>query len=438
MVNRVKTSLAPVVAALLSAALLVPAGPPAAAVPAPATTEVPLSVKAGVKAPRSAQAGSSFTVTGRVPVRGHGRRVVKAVKGNRQVAKTRTSKRGAFTLRLKAGSKTGAVKYRLLAPKAKGAKAWSRTVKVRIVAAPAPTSAITSTWPSASISVPLGASIPVSGVVTGTQPAGRTVVIQQFLGNAWLDRVSTTSGADGSYASALPGSWLFSAPARVVVKAAGSVPEAAAVQVDATVTPTWTPGGSAASWVPVHDGYRIRVNPCETVEYRANLAQAPTYAREALTDAIASVSAATGVTFVNLGDSTGIGKPEPGYTGIPADTDLLISWVYDAQTVASQPPTNGGVAIHDTIARGTDAYGAVTVAKKSAVNMNAAYHRGWNRTLMTHVYRHEIGHILGLGHPAAQDQVMGAGESLSTNFAWGAGDLAGFKTLGLQSGCVTG
>ena len=87
---------------------------------------------------------------------------------------------------------------------------------------------------------------------------------------------------------------------------------------------------------------------------------------------------------------------------------------------------------------GKDAYGNVTLTKKAAVNMNVGYHAGWNQTLMTHVYRHELGHIIGLGHPTAQDQVMGAGEALSTNFPWGAGDLAGFRTLGLQAGCVAG
>jgi hypothetical protein len=33
---------------------------------------------------------------------------------------------------------------------------------------------------------------------------------------------------------------------------------------------------------------------------------------------------------------------------------------------------------------------------------------------------------------------MGAGEDASTNFAWGAGDLAGFARYGLQAGCVNG
>lgn len=339
-------------------------------------------------------------------------------------------------MRLVAGAVPAVATYVVSSPKTTKVKASKRAVRVTFTAAPI--TAITSDWPAGTISVPLGQQIPVSGVVTGTRPAGRTVVVQQQFGGTWVDRGTTTTAADGTYSAILYGSWLFSAPARVLVRASVDAPEAVGVEVSTSVTPTWTPGGSPSSWVPVYDGYRVRVNPCEPVEYRANLAQAPAYAREALTDAIASVSAATGVTFVNLGDSTGIGKPEPGYTGIPTDTDLLVAWVYDAQTVASQPVTNGGVTIHDTLARGTDAYGPVTVAKKTAVNMNAAYHGGWNRTLMTHVYRHEIGHVLGLGHPVAQDQVMGAGEAASTNFAWGAGDLAGFARLGLQAGCVSG
>lgn len=435
MVNSVKTSLPLALAAALLTSGLVSA-PTASTASAPDQTTVRAAVaKAGLSAPKSVQAGARFAIKGKVKVRGS-KRVVTVAVGKTRVAKTKTNRRGRFTLRLTAPTTPGTAAYVVSAKKASGLKAYKRRVRVAI--ADIPSTAVTSNWPSTQISVPLGQTIPVSGVVTGSAPAGRTVVVQQYFGNTWIDRVSATSAADGSYSTALPGSWLFSGPARVVVKALGAVPEAAATQVDATITPTWVPGGSAASWVPVYEGRRVRVNPCETIEYRANFSQAPAFAREALTDAIASVSAASGVSFVNLGDSTGIGKPEPGYTGIPADTDLLISWVYDSQTVASQPVTNGGVAIHDTIANGTDAYGPVTVAKKSAVNMNAAYHRGWNRTLMTHVYRHEIGHILGLGHPAAQDQVMGAGEALSTNFAWGAGDLAGFKTLGLQSGCVTG
>lgn len=389
-----------------------------------------------VKAPRSVQVGTAFTVKGKVPMRGKQRRVVKVTLNATKVAQTRTAKSGKFAVRVVAGSVPGVAKYVISAPKTKTLKAFRRTATVTVVAAPI--TAVTSVWPAATISVPLGQDIPVSGSVTGSQPAGRTVVVQQFFGGAWLDRVSTTSAADGTYATALPGSWLFSAPARVLVKAAGAAPEAAAPQVVATVRPTWVPGGSASSWVPVYENYPIRLNPCETVEYSANLAQAPALARDALNDALASVTQATGITFVNVGDSAGVGRPEPGFTGIPANADLLISWVHDSQTTASQPSTNGGVAIHDTIANGSDAFGPTYVAKKSAVNMNVDYRGGWNRTLMTHVYRHEIGHIIGLGHPSAEDQVMGAGEAASTNFAWGAGDLAAFARFGLQGGCVTG
>jgi hypothetical protein len=52
------------------------------------------------------------------------------------------------------------------------------------------------------------------------------------------------------------------------------------------------------------------------------------------------------------------------------------------------------------------------------------------------VVLHELGHVLGLDHVVDPAQVMHP-SLVSSPAAWGAGDLAGLRLLGPDSGCLS-
>lgn len=385
------------------------------------------------KAPSSVYVKSSFEV--RVRLRTRGKRPIRLLKSGLTVARRTTNRRGKIVFDVQAPNRAKRLTLKVVAPRARGHRAWSKKLKVQVRQ---PTTTVTSMW--GTTTVPLGGTIPVSGVVGGRQPAGRTVVVQQLLGGTWTDRESTVTAADGSFATALSAYWYFASPARVAVGGTDLAPPAAGSEVNVASTLTWSPGGESSSWSYIYGPDSIVVqNPCVDMTYRTNFAKAPAGAREALDAALASVTQVTGIRFHHLGETAAVMQPSPGIPAPEADTALNIAWITDDMSTLDYPPEVGGKGGPFSRVYGQGSQGIVDLAVQSGVNMNVDYHAGWTPTLMQHVYRHELGHVMGLGHTPALDnaQIMGAEESRSTNFPWGAGDIAGLQALTLQAGCPT-
>ncbi|MEX2275584.1 MAG: hypothetical protein WEA10_08520 [Actinomycetota bacterium] len=184
-----------------------------------------------------------------------------------------------------------------------------------------------------------------------------------------------------------------------------------------------------------------RFDPCEEIAFVANLSNAPHGAVADLREAVRRVERATGLRFRYEGATDEVARPsrkiyQPARYG-DRWAPLLVDWqdpdesrfVWRARS--SGAPALGlatplwsrddpgiyvsGVVVLNAIDRGPGGFGWP-----------------WSRGV---TILHELGHVVGLAHVHAKDQVMTT-DGTSNATAWGAGDLAGLELLGERAGCL--
>lgn len=185
----------------------------------------------------------------------------------------------------------------------------------------------------------------------------------------------------------------------------------------------------------------VRFNPCEPIHYVLNTALAPPGAVDDLREAIRRVEAATGLTFVDDGQTdepASIGRRISQPERYPNRwAPVLIVWAH-GQEFRMEPTNPGG-------GRSFQVDG-VYVSGVLIVNVDAvAEDHGRSRpvggfgegTTWGRVFIHELGHLLGLGHVARSDQIMFTELGVQRGDAvFHAGDLAGLRLLGREAGCI--
>jgi hypothetical protein len=206
-------------------------------------------------------------------------------------------------------------------------------------------------------------------------------------------------------------------------------------------------------------GAPTRYNPCEPVRYVVNPDMSPPGAMEALDQAVAEVSKASGLTFEKVGTTT-----ETVSLRLPAEEQFLYALPYDTEAFADfyqavynrpshQPQRYGdrwapvligwsafeelGVAYsHQILGLGASEphdvgpVGETTTFVSGTVMMNvSAPFRNLKGMLM-----HELGHVVGLAHVDSRDEVMYSETKRQDH--WGEGDLEGLRRLGKKAGCV--
>jgi hypothetical protein len=206
------------------------------------------------------------------------------------------------------------------------------------------------------------------------------------------------------------------------------------------------PGGAFSFLdVTVDNGQRvpIRWNPCQPIEYQLEFQVRPAGALGAIRTALERTSAATRIRF-RLDGATSVDPHRLFKTSFLADaTDnvyrpVLLAVVSGAafdsfgtskRAVAFTHPEEGTGGLDKQYVAGIVVVdGSVRFAERGR----------WSLTL---VVQHELGHLMGLGHVRARDELMFSYEEAPNTipepiFGWGPGDRQGLERLGADEGCL--
>ncbi|MEW1813022.1 hypothetical protein AB0284_20260 [Pseudarthrobacter phenanthrenivorans] len=184
------------------------------------------------------------------------------------------------------------------------------------------------------------------------------------------------------------------------------------------------PGGSPVTW-----------DPCRPIHYVTRPANQPADGPEAVKTAIAAVSRATGIVFIDDGDTT----EGPGFKRTNYDpkhygdrwAPVLIAWAAPGE----DPRFNDSpaLAFGGSNPAWTDASAANYISGEVDLNAGALSDSRFNNTpFKVAVLEHELGHVMGLAH---HDGQLMAAVAEDQEYEYQAGDLAGLAVLG-QGKCL--
>ena len=205
-------------------------------------------------------------------------------------------------------------------------------------------------------------------------------------------------------------------------------------------------GSAAYRFLSLTEGSRFiaRWDPCSTIGYRVNLAQADPGALGDVQEAIRRIANATGLRFAYRGTTAIVPASRPYYgPDYPADTQVVIAWTRPG--VSQLLPRS---ADHPLAVGGSQwTYGFVdpqggrwAKAMNGFVVVDSTQHPppgfGSNSySARGKLLMHELGHVVGLAHVSDPAQVMYP--VITTSAAsWGNGDRTGLRILGSSSGCL--
>ena len=214
--------------------------------------------------------------------------------------------------------------------------------------------------------------------------------------------------------------------------ATSSVVQAPVVQAPVASAPNRAPEHAASYTFMAESspGEPIRWNPCGTVHWVFNPANAPAGGLEAVQDALTHVAAATGLHFTDDGTSAAV--PTGAYldtqTSLTGFRPLLVGWSTPSAStlLANQPASLVGM---DQTIWARPATGATyIVSGVVALNANVTARTSGGNSWFTFA-EHELGHAVGMGHTADATQIM-APTIPAAAVDYGSGDLAGLARVG--------
>jgi hypothetical protein len=291
---------------------------------------------------------------------------------------------------------------------------------------------VSTDWPAARIK--RGSAMAVTGHVSGLE-LGDGVFLQQKVLGGWRNVAKAKLDSDRDYRLAIPTWWLGTRTYRVITT---SLLGPASTAWTIAVVPTYDARGLATQHTYSTSSY-ARWNPCETIGYRVNAAQATAGAVGDVKEAFRRLSQATGFRFAYKGTTSGI--PSLGTNSwYPSNTDIVVAWARPAQSTmlaaygdavaVGAAVTSGGYAQSDGTSVSKIVKGAVVVDSRRTYR--GGFGSGKTRG---DIVLHELGHTMGLGHTGSAKQIMYP--YVTTGLArLGEGDLKGLYKRGARLGCV--
>jgi Matrixin len=213
----------------------------------------------------------------------------------------------------------------------------------------------------------------------------------------------------------------------------------------ASDAPTGPGGGYAFLDVTFADGRRvpIRWNPCQPIEYQLEFQVRPPGVRAAVDAAIDQTSVATGIRFRYDGQTT-VDPHHVFDTYFFADAlantyrPVLITIVSHAMFQTFEPSKRAVAFAHPEEGNRDQNHQYVAGIVVIDGGVRYAQEGRWSLSL---VIQHELGHMMGLGHVRAADELMFSFETAHHSIpdpisGWGPGDLEGLSQLGADQGCL--
>ncbi|TNM43245.1 hypothetical protein FHP29_05980 [Nocardioides albidus] len=288
--------------------------------------------------------------------------------------------------------------------------------------------------------VALGTPVTVTGVVKDRGKRKRKVVLEQRIRGGWRTVSKGRTTRTGAFALPVDTSWLYTTRLRVrAPRAKGAGPDTSKATW-VTVSPGYAPAGDPNAWSPITQGMRTRFNPCRSIRYQIRPGLYGAGFVSAVSAALADVTAATGLRFVDRGLTDLIPRNQGGPW--PAKVDLILAATTVAESAATGSPlesTTGGRAGPHKTTWGRDPRGRVALVKSAHVWINSTPASPMTPNRLLQILKHEIAHAIGLGHTESPGQYMNTSTAAFASLplrGWGAGDLTGLARQGLQGGCV--
>jgi hypothetical protein len=234
--------------------------------------------------------------------------------------------------------------------------------------------------------------------------------------------------------------WLLLAGVALLGTVAGSLlvlrDEAAAVSPLTVVT---EPAPAAVGWAATYvdaQGRPARWDPCTPIRYVVNPTWAPAQGRRDLAEALRRISAASGLRFVDEGDTTEV--PRRGREAYQPErygerwAPVLVAWVPPSRTDLGLDGDTQGVAVATAL---PGSAGGHIVTGQAAFDADHRLPSGFGPGATEgEVLLHELAHVVGLGHVADATQVMHV-QTTNSESEFGRGDRAGLQALGARGGC---